>query len=72
MMVKSDNIGDYSKHSNWLTKELFTVLESEVTMSTILAALVCLPLTITWYMTRYWVLNNLIALCMASVFLKVV
>ena len=38
----------------------------------IIATLVCLPVSITWFVTRHWVLNNMIALCMAAVGLKLV
>ena len=60
------------REHHWLTKEVVTLSDIALSWGSILAIMGSVLLVVAWFLTRHWLLNNLIACAMAAVFLKVV
>mmetsp|Transcript_7401 Transcript_7401/g.8939 ORF Transcript_7401/g.8939 Transcript_7401/m.8939 type:complete len:97 (+) Transcript_7401:610-900(+) len=69
LVAKLTQKGDRDAH--WFTKESITICGKKVTYAIALLASLSLPTVVIWFMTRNWILNNFIALCLGACFLKV-
>ena len=79
LTILIDQVIGASPKVSWLAKESVKIPElltgekdSKLAYSTIVSMLISLSFVVPWYLTRNWVLNNIIGCAMSIVFIKVI